>query len=84
QQDTFSTVIASDSAPQHAYALGGTTLYATSSGGSHWTATTAPPQHPGALAIDPINPQIAYVAFSYPVGVAKTVDGGQHWNSVFP
>ncbi len=82
--DTFSTVLAGDAAPQNAYALGGTTIYITHDGGRSWTPTAATSQHPGALTVDPANPAIAFVAFSYPVGVAMTTTSGARWRDVLP
>ncbi len=83
QQDTFTTVIASASAPRHAYALGGTAVYTSLTSGATWTATASLPQHPSLLAVDPTNALVAFVASSYPVGVLKTSDGGQRWSIVF-
>lgn len=84
QLDTFTTVIPSDQAPQRAYALGGATISITTDGGRSWSPTAMTSQHPSDLAVDPTNPAIAYVAFSYPVGVAMTTDTGAHWRDVAP
>ena len=81
-QDTFSTVIASDANPLEAYALGGTQVYRTTDGGHTWTPTAPTSQHPGALTNDPANANLVFVAFSYPVGVAKTENGGKSWTQL--
>jgi photosystem II stability/assembly factor-like uncharacterized protein len=84
QLDTFTTVIAGAASPERAYALGGTTVYTTTDGGQSWRPTATTSQHPGALTVDPANPAIAFVAFSYPVGVAMTTTGGARWRDVAP
>ncbi|HLY32535.1 MAG TPA: hypothetical protein VKQ36_16035 [Ktedonobacterales bacterium] len=84
QLDTFTAVLASDQAPQDAYALGGTTIYTTTDAGHTWRPTSATSQHPGALTVDPANAAVAYVGFSYPLGVARTTNAGKQWRDVLP
>jgi photosystem II stability/assembly factor-like uncharacterized protein len=81
---TFSTVVTCLAAPEHAYALAGTAVYATSDEGRTWRQTAATRIHPGVLSADPANASMAYVGFSYPVGVAVTTNGGARWQPVLP
>lgn len=81
---TFSAVVGCAAAPEYAYAITGTTVYATSDRGKTWTATGNTTSHPGNLAVDADDPRVAYVAFSYPVGVDLTTDAGARWGSVLP
>jgi photosystem II stability/assembly factor-like uncharacterized protein len=83
-QYTFSTVVASRAAPDHAYALAGTAVYATTDQGQTWKQTAATSSHPGNLTVDPAAGSTAYVGFSYPVGVEATTNGGLHWQPVLP
>lgn len=80
----FSSVVACPAAPATAYALAGTAVYASSDSGQAWTPTAPTTSHPSNLTADPANGRVAYVGFSYPVGVATTTDGGAHWRTVFP
>jgi photosystem II stability/assembly factor-like uncharacterized protein len=82
--NTYSTVVACQSDPSHAYALVGTSVYATTDTGHTWNATAATTQHPGNLTVDPASAGHAYVGFSYPVGIAATTDGGSHWSGLLP
>lgn len=81
---TFSAVIGCPAAPDYAYAITGTTVYATTDGGKTWTATGKTTSHPGNLTVDPDDPRVVYVAFSYPVGVDRTINAGTRWLSVLP
>lgn len=79
---TFSSVSFCAASPAQGYGLTGTGVERTVDSGKTWQ-TTAPLQgHPGLIAVDPESPATAYVGFSYPVGLAITTDGGQHWRSV--
>lgn len=79
---TFSSVSFCAATPAQGYGLTGTGVERTLDGGKTWQ-TTAPLQgHPTLIAADPTVPGIAYVGFSYPVGLDITTDGGQHWRSV--
>lgn len=83
-ENTYSTVVACQSDPSHAYALVGTSVYATTDTGHTWHAVAATTQHPGNLTVDPASASHAYVGFSYPVGVAATSDGGTSWKTLLP
>jgi hypothetical protein len=41
-----------------------------------------PAGNPGALAADPGNPNRAYVAYSFPLRVYRTTDGGRNWSQI--
>lgn len=82
--NTYSTVVACQSDPSHAYALVGTSVYATTDTGHTWHATSPTTQHPGNLTVDPASAGHAYVGFSYPVGIAATSDGGSQWKGLLP
>ncbi len=82
--NTYSTVVACQSDPAHAYALVGTTVYTTTDTGNTWHATSTTAQHPGNLTVDPASPGHAYVGFSYPVGIVTTTDGGASWQTLLP
>jgi hypothetical protein len=83
-QQSFTAVVACAATPNAAYAITGTTVYATTDGGATWKATTATSQHPGVITADPVRPSVAYAGFSYPVGVALTVNNGAVWRTVLP
>ena len=51
-------------------------------GGKTWQATAQLKGHPSLIAVDPEDARIAYVGFSYPVGLDISTDGGQHWRSI--
>jgi len=78
----FSRISFCAAAPAQGYGLTGTGAERTVDGGKTWQATAALTGRPGLIAVDPHNPNIAYVGFSYPVAVNITTDGGQHWRSV--
>ena len=82
--NTYSTVVACQGDPSHAYALVGTAVYATTDTGHTWTATATTTQHPGNLTVDPASAGHAYVGFSYPVGIEATIDGGTNWKGLLP
>lgn len=83
-QVTYDAVEACAATPSRAYALTGTTVYATRDGGVTWSATAPTSSHPGDLTVDPQDPSTAYVGFSFPLGVDVTTDSGAHWQSVLP
>jgi photosystem II stability/assembly factor-like uncharacterized protein len=73
------------------YATSGGRIF-TSSGGAAWRESSLPgfQGQAGAIAVSPNHPEIAYVSYSrlrMPVaqsfGVAKTTDGGRHWELVW-
>lgn len=79
---SFSSVSFCAATPTRGYGVTGTGVERTVDGGKTWQ-TTAPLQgHPTLIAVDPNDSQIAYVGFSYPVGLDITNDGGQHWRSI--
>lgn len=78
----FSSASFCAASPSHGYGLTGTGVERTTDGGKTWQATASMTGHPGLIAADPVDSQIAYVGFSYPVGLDITTDGGQHWRSV--
>ena len=82
--DTYSGVVASAADPTHAYALTGTSVFASSDGGHSWTATAALSRHPSVLSADPSSATTAWVGLSYPLGVMLTTDGGKTWKQVLP
>ncbi|MGH2484981.1 MAG: WD40/YVTN/BNR-like repeat-containing protein, partial [Ktedonobacterales bacterium] len=51
--DTYSGVVTSAADPTHAYALTGTSVFASSDSGHSWTATGALSRHPSVLSADP-------------------------------
>jgi photosystem II stability/assembly factor-like uncharacterized protein len=79
---TFSSVSFCAAAPTQGYGLTGTGVERTLDGGKTWRATASLKGHPTLIAVDPNVPGIAYVGFSYPVGLDITTDGGQHWRSI--
>ncbi len=81
---TFSTVVASLAAPDHAYALAGTAVYETTDQGHTWKQAAPTSSHPGIITADPASGSTVYVGFSYPVGVEVTTDGGARWQPVLP
>lgn len=81
---TYTSVIALPTAPQHAFGVAGSQVMATTDGGKTWQPTGAISHQVGNLAIDPADANIAYVSFSYPVGVEITTNGGTHWQQVLP
>jgi photosystem II stability/assembly factor-like uncharacterized protein len=81
---TFSTVVTSLAAPDHAYALAGTAVYATTDQGHTWKQTAPTTSHPGNLSADPADANAVYVGFSYPVGVEATSNAGGSWQTVLP
>ncbi len=40
--------------------------------------------YPGALAVDPADPDVVYVSFSYPIGVDVSTNDGKSWQAVIP
>jgi photosystem II stability/assembly factor-like uncharacterized protein len=78
----FSSVSFCAATPAHGYGLTGTGVERTVDGGKTWQTTAPLSGHPGLIAVDPDISRIAYVGFSYPVGLDITTDGGQHWRSV--
>jgi photosystem II stability/assembly factor-like uncharacterized protein len=81
---TFSAVVASAAQPPEAYAITGTSVYTTSDGGTTWRQAAPTASHPGTITVDPAHPRTLYTAFSYPVGVQVSTDGGAHWKTVVP
>jgi photosystem II stability/assembly factor-like uncharacterized protein len=81
---TFSRVFACVAQSARAYALGGTAVYRTSDGGRSWQQTAQGSKSATIVAVDPSDANIAYLAYSYPIGVHATVDGGATWRSVLP
>lgn len=81
---TFSQVVATDADPARAYAETGTDVYASRDGGRTWRQAAATSAHPGLIAADPSEAERAYVAFSYPLGVEVTADGGTSWSRALP
>ena len=78
----FSSVSFCAAIPMQGYGLTGTGVKRTVDGGKTWQATAALQGHPGLIVADPNVSGVAYVGFSYPVGVEITTDGGQHWRSI--
>jgi photosystem II stability/assembly factor-like uncharacterized protein len=81
---TFSRVFACAAQSARAYALGGAAVYSTSDGGHSWQQTAHGSKAATIVAVDPSNADIAYLAYSYPIGVHATFDGGASWRSVLP
>ena len=78
----FSSASFCATSPSQGYGLTGTGVERTTDGGKTWQASASLTGHPGLIAADPVDSQIAYVGFSYPVGIDITTDGGQHWRSI--
>ncbi|MGE5334856.1 MAG: WD40/YVTN/BNR-like repeat-containing protein [Nitrososphaerota archaeon] len=78
----FSSASFCAASPSQGYGLTGTGVERTTDGGKTWQAAASLTGHPGLIAADPVDARIAYVGFSYPVGLEITTDGGQHWRSV--
>jgi photosystem II stability/assembly factor-like uncharacterized protein len=78
----FSSISFCAATPADGYGLTGTGVERTVDGGKTWQATASLSGHPSLIAVDPNDSKIAYVGFSYPVGINITTDGGQHWRSV--
>ena len=78
----YSSVSFSASTPNEGYGLTGTGVERTIDGGKTWQATALLKGHPSLIAVDPDDARIAYVGFSYPVGLDISTDGGQHWRSI--
>jgi hypothetical protein len=84
---TYNQIIAVASAPSHAWAITGTSVFTTADGGATWkqaAATSGAGEHPTLITVDPYDPRTAYVGFSYPLGVALTNDGGASWKRTLP
>lgn len=81
---TYNQIIAVASAPSHAWAITGTSVFTTADGGATWKQAAATSEHPTLLTADPDDPKTAYVGFSYPLGVALTNDGGASWKQMLP
>jgi len=80
----FNVVLPCAQTPRDAYGLTSTAIYITTDSGKIWHQTMPTSREPAGLAVDPTNANIAYVGFSYPLGVAVTTDGGTHWRSILP
>jgi hypothetical protein len=78
----YSSVSFSASTPNEGYGLTGTGVERTVDGGKTWQATAPLKGHPSLIAVDPDDARIAYVGFSYPVGLDISTDDGQHWRSI--
>ncbi|MGO8947198.1 MAG: hypothetical protein ACLQUY_05950 [Ktedonobacterales bacterium] len=83
-QIAFSLVVACASSPIHAFGITGTSLYVSASAGQIWMEAAATSRHPGIVAADPEDPNIAYVGLSYPLGVLVTMNAGKSWHQVLP
>ena len=81
---TFSRVFACAAQPERAYALAGTAVYSTMDGGRSWQRTAPTSKSASTITVDPADANMAYLGFSYPIGVHATVDGGASWRSVLP
>jgi photosystem II stability/assembly factor-like uncharacterized protein len=81
---TYSSVVACDESPAHAYALTGTAVYVSTDSGGTWHTAAGTTQHPGLIAADPQHPGTAYVGLSYPIGVERTTTAGTSWQTVLP
>lgn len=79
---SFSSVAFCAAASSEGYGLTGTGVERTLDGGKIWQATAPLSGHPSLVAVDPEDTSIAYVGFSYPLGLDITTDGGKHWRSV--
>jgi photosystem II stability/assembly factor-like uncharacterized protein len=84
QTYTFSAIAGCASAPATAWAMTGTAVYVSGDTARTWTQTAAIARHPSNLTADPADPRVAYVGFSYPLGVEVTIDGGAHWGAALP
>jgi photosystem II stability/assembly factor-like uncharacterized protein len=80
----FTAIAACSGTPAAAWAMTGTSVYASGDSGKTWRQTAATARHPGNLTASPTDPHVAYVGFSYPIGVEVTTDGGAHWRSTLP
>jgi photosystem II stability/assembly factor-like uncharacterized protein len=78
--------------PPRLYATAGGAIFVTGDGGVTWSPSSLPGFRGRATAIaaSPTRPDVAYVSYSdlrAPIratrGVAKTVDGGRHWTTVW-
>ena len=78
----FSSVAFCAAIPSQGYGLTGTGVERTLDGGKTWQPTAPLSGHPSLVAVDPEDASIAYVGFSYPLGLDITTDGGRHWRSV--
>ncbi len=81
---TYNQIIAVASAPSHAWAITGTSVFTTADSGVTWKQVAATSAHPTLITADPDDPKTAYVGFSYPLGVALTNDGGTSWKQTLP
>ena len=79
---SFSAIAACSGTPSAAWATTGTAVYASGDTGRTWSQTAATTHHPSNLTADPTDPRVAYVGFSYPIGVEVTTDGGARWRAV--
>jgi hypothetical protein len=78
----FSSMSFGAATANEGYGLTGTGVERTQDGGITWQPTAPLMGHPTLIAVDPEDAKIAYVGFSYPVGLDITTDGGQHWRSI--
>ena len=78
----FTTLAASLTDSKQVYALTGTAVQHSTDSGTSWQSTAATHFRNGVITVDSTNPAIAFVASSYPLGVERTTDGGEHWQVV--
>jgi photosystem II stability/assembly factor-like uncharacterized protein len=81
----ISTVISASAAnPMLVYGLTGTSIIRSTDGGRTWSAAGSLAQHIGLLTTEPNDAQTVFAGSSYPIGVARTTNGGTGWNTVLP
>lgn len=79
----ISFVAAAPGSPGILYAASGSEIWQSHDGGTTWTRVSAvsPGANTSAVAVDPTNSNIAYVA-TYNAGVYKSLDGGVTWTPI--
>ena len=66
--------------PSVLYAAAGAGVFTSADGGEHWRAVNSGlPSYIGSVAVDPVNPRIAYAGGA---GLFKSSDGGDNWSAV--
>ncbi len=83
---TFQFMSSSPTAPNTAFGLSGSTMYATTDGGQHWQEIKIPASRLffASLSVAPGNSKQVYLGNSYPVVVYASSDDGQHWSQIAP
>lgn len=78
----FTSIVAASAAPDHLFALAGSTIERSTDGGENWSAVAPTHEHAGNIAIVPSTPTMLFAASSYPISIERTTDAGNSWQTV--